>query len=67
MNNAVNATLGTTPFEALFGYHPRFVEYVKPKTARVEGVRERETVVKSTETSRGALDRHYKEIAYARQ
>ncbi|KAL5601261.1 uncharacterized protein BROUX77_005510 [Berkeleyomyces rouxiae] len=38
----INATIGVSPYEALYGYHPRFIEYTEPlKEPTVQGVAER--------------------------
>ena len=41
-NNSKHATIGVSPFEALYGFHPRMIEWVRPSPdARVQGVKER--------------------------
>jgi transposase InsO family protein len=40
-NNSVHPTIGVSPFEALYGYHPRMVDYVPSVQLKVQGVHER--------------------------
>jgi transposase InsO family protein len=40
-NNSVHVTIGVSPFEALYGYHPRMVDYVPSSRLKVQGVHER--------------------------
>jgi hypothetical protein len=40
-NNSVHVTIGVSPFEALYGYHPRMVDYVPSSQLKVQGVHER--------------------------
>lgn len=41
-NNSKHSTIGVSPMEALYGYHPRCVEYVPSSMkSKVQGVRER--------------------------
>lgn len=45
-NNSKHSTIGVSPMEALFGYHPRCVEYVPTKMeTNVQGVAERLTML----------------------
>lgn len=42
MNNGVNRTIGVSPFEALYGYHPRFVDFIGERdVSKAAGVIER--------------------------
>lgn len=40
-NNSVHTTIGVSPFEALYGYHPRMVDYIPSAGQKVQGVHER--------------------------
>lgn len=44
-NNSVHSTIGVSPFEALYGYHPRMVDYIPSSTLKVQGVHERLSVL----------------------
>ena len=40
-NNSIHSTIGVSPFEALYGYQPRMVDYVPSSKLKVQGVHER--------------------------
>ena len=43
INNGVNRTIGASPFEALYGYYPRFVDFIGDRVpeSEIQGVTER--------------------------
>ena len=49
INNGVNRSIGVCPFEALYGYHPRFVDYIgnnAPDLTKSHGVLERLVIMR---------------------
>jgi hypothetical protein len=40
-NNSKHATIGVSPFEALYGYHPRMIDWIPHSDLKVQGVKER--------------------------
>jgi hypothetical protein len=56
-NNSSHSTIGTSPFNALYGYHPRMVEYVQGRhPTQVQGVIER---LRHLEHARKQLAKHW--------
>lgn len=64
-NNSTHATTGVSSFEALYGYHPRMVEYVEGRNPiKVQGVKER---LQRLEQVRKAMRRHWAQAVEAQK